>query len=150
MCTFVFTSTYFWDEFQALKILFRQIFRENFNQLNKSELQCELTWCWGAGCGWCWAPAALADAFECVSKAACVLGHWRSVGGCGASCSGGCSTCLSPRLGWRGRGFATGNSAAPHPGSSAGNTARPRTHGSANKRGKRPASAKWAGEQGES
>lgn len=38
--------------------------------------------------------------------------------------------CPSRRLGWRGRGFETGNSAAPPPGSSAGNTARPRTRGS--------------------
>lgn len=91
----------------------------------------ELTWCWGAGCGWCWAPAALVGV--CASKAACVLGHWHSVKGCGASCFGGCSMCPSRRLGSRGRGFETGNSAALPPGSSAGNTAHPQTRGSTNK-----------------
>lgn len=69
----------------------------------------------------------------CVSKAACVLGHWHSVKGCGASCFGGCSMCPSRHLGWRGRGFEMGNSEAPPPGSSAGNTAHPQTHGSINK-----------------
>lgn len=71
-------------------------------------------------------------ACECVSKAACVLGHWRSVKGCGASWFAGCSTSPSRRLDWKGRGFGTGNSAARLPGSSAGNTARPQTHGSTN------------------
>lgn len=67
---------------------------------------------------------------ECASKAACVLGHWRSVKGCGASWFAGCSTSPSHRLDWKGRGFGTGNSAAHLPGSSAGNTARPQTRGS--------------------
>lgn len=66
---------------------------------------------------------------ECASKAACVLGHWRSVKGCGASWFAGCSTSPSHRLDWKGRGFGTGNSAARLPGSSAGNTARPQTRG---------------------
>lgn len=69
-------------------------------------------------------------ACECASKAACVLGHWRSVKGCGASWFAGCSTSPSHRLDWKGRGFGTGNSAARLPGSSAGNTARPQTRGS--------------------
>lgn len=88
------------------------------------------TWCLVAGCGWCWAPASLVGAYASVSKAVYVLWHWHSEWGCGASCSGGCSTCLWRHLGWRGRGFEMGNSAAPPPGSSAGNTAHPQTHGS--------------------
>lgn len=62
-----------------------------------------------------------------------MLGHWNSVKGCGASCFGGCSTCPSCHLGWRGKGSETNNSAAPLPGSSAGNTAHPQTRGSVNK-----------------
>ena len=87
-----------------------------------------------AGYEWRWAPASLVGVRVCASKASCVRGHWCLVKGRCASCFVGCSMSPSHHLGWRGRGFETGNFAVLTPGSSAGNTAHPQTHGSSERK----------------